>query len=238
MKDAFGVEISKGRSSAFNLAMRHAKGSRLSFKSKMRLAEGAREKANVIRRMASDGLENLRTDSRYLAGNYYTMTRSKAGPRGDADGATHTMESNGGLIFKPRRVDFRNTGKAVLPAEHEKIYDSGIKLTTGAKVVGGSAVAAGAGGGAYAYNKKKKNVSKSAFGVDHEVYKSIKPINITAMVKHGMRTGDDEMVARAMAAMNGRAGYTNRGLYWRKQTTKPAASKKKNKGLPYVRGYN
>ncbi len=78
-----------------------------------------------------------------------------------------------------------------------------------------------------------------AFGVDRsEISKGIKPVNANAMVRHGMRTGNDELVARAMAAMNGKAGSTSRGLYWRRKTTKPAAAKKKSKGLPYVRGYN
>ena len=80
---------------------------------------------------------------------------------------------------------------------------------------------------------------QDAFGVERsDISKGIKPINANSMVRHGMRTGNDELVARAMAAMNGKAGSTSRGLYWRKKTTKLAAAKKKNKGLPYFRGYN
>jgi len=80
---------------------------------------------------------------------------------------------------------------------------------------------------------------QDAFGVERsDISKGIKPAHINAMVRHGQRTGNDELVARALAAMNGRAGSTSRGLYWRSQTTKPAAAKKKAKGLPYVRGYN
>jgi hypothetical protein len=188
---------------------------------RIKYADGKKAKAKVVGRAVSEGMDDLRQGSRTIAGNYYTRTRSKSGPRGYSDGATHTMESNGGLIFKPRRVDFRNTGEAVLPPNYEKTYDSGIKLTTGAKVVGGSAVAAGAGGGAYAYDKKKKNVSKSAFGVDHYVSKGISAgvIKLPTQI-HYPRLGNPAKAVnafktgatRAKAGGSGVAGQTKRGV--------------------------
>lgn len=182
-------------------------------------ANGKREKARVVGRTISEGMDDLRQGSRSIAGNYYTRTKSKYDPKGHS---THTMESNGGLIFKPRRVDFRNTGEAVLPPNYEKTYDSGIKLTTGAKVVGGSAVAAGVGGGAYEYDKKKKNnVSKSAFGVDHYVSKGISAgvIKLPTQI-HYPRMGNPAKAVnafktgatRAKAGGSGVAGQTKRGV--------------------------
>ena len=177
-----------------------------------------KEKAREVRYAVSEGMDDLRQGSRRVAGNYYTRTKSKYDPKGHN---THTMESNGGLIFKPRRVDFRNTGEAVLPPRYDKTYDSGIKLTTGAKVVGGSAVAAGVGGGAYEYDKKKKNVSKSAFGVDHYVSKGVSAgvIKLPTQI-HYPRMGNPAKAVnafktgatRAKAGGSGVAGQTKRGV--------------------------
>jgi len=184
---------------------------------RIKYADGKKAKAKVVSRAVSEGMDDLRQGSRRIAGNYYTRTKSKYVPSGHS---THTMESNGGLIFKPRKIDFRNTGEAVIPPNYEKLYDSGIKLTTGAKVVGGSAVAAGVGGGAYAYDKKK-NVSKSAFGVDHYVSKGISAgvIKLPTQI-HYPRMGNPTKAVnafktgatRAKTGGSGVAGQTKRGI--------------------------
>ena len=73
---------------------------------------------------------------------------------------------------------------------------------------------------------------QDAFGVErYDISKGIKPVNIGPTVRHGMRNRDYELVARAMAAKEGRVGNIESGKRWRNLGLLEARNKAR-KGKP------